>query len=290
MTFASSDVSHSWLVHKQLTHFRFFFSETELPVPNFLHQKTLKLRTISKQLWDLSSVPRPRTFELLAINCRNELEKEKLLEFTQPQGQEDLYAYANRPRRTILEVLRDFPHSTGQLTLPILFELFQCIKTRSFSIASCHQSGRLDVLVAVVEYKTMLSTKRKGLCSNWLKSLSVGNTIRGVIKKGTFKFPKDDSTPLIMVGPGTGLAPFRSLLMEKRLRWDTSAEPMCTLFFGCRGEKLDFHCKWDDAKSDGYGVRISNCIFWPYFQRRFERDGIDKYVATDYCLLQRSSG
>lgn len=212
-------------------------------MPTFLNQKTLKLKTISKQLWDLNAVPRPRTFELLAVNCKNELEKEKLLEFATPQGQEDLYAYANRPRRTILEVLRDFSHSTAQLTLPILFELFQFIKTRSFSIASCHQSGRIDVLVAVVEYKTMMSTKRKGLCSNWLKSLNVDDTIRAVIKKGTFKFPKDDDTPLIMVGPGTGLAPFRSLLMEKRLKWNESAKEMFMLFFGCRGEKLDFHCK-----------------------------------------------
>lgn len=219
-----------------------FFFSTELPVPSFLHQP-LKLRTIVKQLWDLNAVPRPRTFHLLAVNCTNELEKEKLLEFATPQGQEDLYAYANRPRRTLLEVLRDFPHSTGQLTLPVLFELFQFIKTRSFSIASCHQSKRLDVLVAVVEYKTMLSTKRKGLCSNWLKSLNVGDAIRAVIKKGTFKFPKDDGTPLIMVGPGTGLAPFRSLLMEKRLQWNETVKQMFTLFFGCRGEKMDFHCK-----------------------------------------------
>lgn len=225
----------------QLIAFMFFC--TELPVPTFLQQKTLKLKTISKQLWDLNAVPRPRTLEMLAVNCENELEKERLLEFASPQGQEDLYAYANRPRRTVLEVLRDFPHSTAQLTLPILFEMFQFVKMRSFSIASCHQSKRLDVLVAVVEYKTMLSTKRKGLCSNWMKTLKGGDVIRAVIKKGTFKFPKDDGTPLIMVGPGTGLAPFRSLLMEKRLKWNDRATEMFTLFFGCRGEKLDFHCK-----------------------------------------------
>lgn len=213
-----------------------------MPLPTFL-QPSLTLKAIAKQLWDLNAVPRQRVFELLAINSDNELEKEKLLEFASPQGQEDLYTYANRPRRTILESLRDFPHSTRRLTLPILFEMFEFIKTRSFSIASCHQSGRLDVLVAVVEYKTILSKKRLGLCSNWWKSLDVGDTVRAVVKKGTFKLPKDNRTPLIMVGPGTGLAPFRSLLMERRLQWTANAQQMLILFFGCRGEKLDFHCK-----------------------------------------------
>lgn len=217
-----------------------------MPVPEYLI-KPVKLKNILKQLWDLNAVPRPRTFELLAINCSNELEKEKLLEFASPQGQEDLYAYANRPRRTILEVLRDFPHSTSKLNLPILFEIFQFIKTRSFSIASCYESGKLEILVAVVEYKTMLATPRKGLCSNWLKSLKYGDKIRAVIKKGTFRLPTDKNTPVVMVGPGTGLAPFRSMLMEKRIEWQDNCNAnryfLQTLFFGCRGQQLDFHCK-----------------------------------------------
>lgn len=215
-----------------------------MPVPEHLCGP-ISLRTIATQYWDLNAIPRSRTFELLAINCKNELEKEKLIEFTTAEGQEDLYSYANRPRRTIVETLIDFPHSTSQLTLPVLFELFQPIKPRSFSIASCHQSGTLDLLVAVVTYKTMISRPREGLCSNWLKNLSTGCRVRGVIKKGTFKFPQNDTVPIVMVGPGTGLAPFRSKLLEKEWQWrqgDVDA-PMQTLFFGCRQKAADFHCK-----------------------------------------------
>lgn len=217
-----------------------------MPVPDFL-KKTLPLERIAKQLWDLNAVPRQRTFKLLAINCDDELEKEKLLEFDSAEGQEDLFTYANRPRRTILEVLRDFHKATSKLNLQILFEIFQFIKTRSFSIASCPEYGKLDLLVAVVEYKTMMSKPRKGLCSNWLKNLRCGDEILAVIKKGTFKIPNDvDSVmPIVMVGPGTGLAPFRSLLLQRlhRLK-DQSNMPRYTLFFGCRGEAVDFHCKY----------------------------------------------
>lgn len=217
-----------------------------MPVPQCL-QRQLSLRTIATQLWDLNIIPRPRTFELLAINCKDELETEKLIEFTTPEGQEELFTYANRPRRTILEVLNDFPHSTSQLTLPLLFEVFQSIKPRSFSIASCHESGVLDVLVAVVVYKTIMSKPRRGLCSNWMKDLAIGDKVQVVIKRGTFKLPTDDNVPVVMVGPGTGLAPFRSMLMEIELKWDDRKDDvehyLRSLFFGCRGENADFHCR-----------------------------------------------
>lgn len=233
-----------------------------MPVPEYL-QRPVSLRTIARQYWDLNAIPRPRTFEMLALNCQNELEKEKLIEFTTAEGQEDLYGYANRPRRTILETLADFRHSTSQLTLPVIFELFQPIKPRSFSIASCHQTGTLDLLVAVVTYKTMISKPRTGLCSHWLKGLAVGTKIRGCIKKGTFKFPSNTEVPIVMVGPGTGLAPFRSKALESEWLWKQNAEckPSQTLFFGCRRQTADFHCSEDLLRMQNEGILTLSTAF-----------------------------
>lgn len=73
---------------------------------------------------------------MLAHFTDSELEKEKLQEFTTPEGQEELYSYCNRPRRTILEVLTDFPHATANLSLEYLFEIFSPMRPRAFSIAS----------------------------------------------------------------------------------------------------------------------------------------------------------
>lgn len=219
-----------------------------MPVPDYLKQP-IPLKMIVKQLWDLNAIPRPRAFKLLSVNCDDELEKEKLLELSSPEGQADLFAYANRPRRTILEVLRDFHKAASKLTIQMMFELFQFIKTRSFSIASCPEYGKLDLLVAIVKYKTILAQPREGLCSNWMKLLNAGDEIQAVIKTGTFRIPNDENlaTPIVMVGPGTGLAPFRSLLLQKLCRLKhqkpNALNYPFTLFFGCRGEQLDFHCR-----------------------------------------------
>lgn len=222
----------------------FYLMFAEVPVPSHL-QRPFSLCTIATQYWNLNAIPRPRSFELLALHSTNDLEREKLIEFTTAEGQQDLFSYANRPRRTILEVLHEFPHSVRSLKLPVLFELFEPIKPRSFSIASCRESGCLDLLVAVVEYRTMLKTPRKGLCSNWLAGLQNDQQFRAVIKKGTMKLPPlVERTPIVMVGPGTGLAPFRSILQDLKFRREDGIEcgPVA-LFFGCRNCRGDFHCE-----------------------------------------------
>lgn len=48
--------------------------------------------------------------------------------------------------------------------------------------------------------------------------------------------------PIVMVGPGTGLAPFRSVIMEKNYL-QVASKDLLALFFGCRNENGDFHCK-----------------------------------------------
>lgn len=69
--------------------------------------------------------------------------------------------------------------------------------------------------MAVVKYKTRLMEPRKGVCSTWL-AYSGLKYAAVWLKKGTMKFPeKDNLKPCIMVGPGTGIAPFRSYLLDK---------------------------------------------------------------------------
>lgn len=229
-----------------------------MPVPAPL-ARPLSFRTIATKYWDLNALPTQRAFEVLAYNCDNELERDKLKEFCSFEGQEELLSYVNRPRRTILEVLQDFPHATSKLTLDLLFELFQPIKPRPFSIASSCLSNRLDLLVAVVKYYSRLKAPRLGLCSNWMKNLKIGDRVRISIKKGTLKFPKEIDTPLVMVGPGTGLAIFRGILQDSELRGGEKRS--MALFFGCRYKDKDFHCQEELQKLECEGKLKLFCAF-----------------------------
>ncbi|KAJ9585199.1 hypothetical protein L9F63_003002, partial [Diploptera punctata] len=227
--------------------------DNDIPVPVIL-QKCLTLRKCAEQYWDLSI--RGSYFKrLLAHFSTSEMEKEKLIEFTTAEGQEELYNYCNRPRRTTLEVLQDFPHATSNITLEYLFELLQPIRPRAFSIASSPQAhkGEIHILVAVVKYQTKLKVPRLGLCSNWLASLSPGIRIPISIRRGIFHFPKTQNIPVIMIGPGTGVAPFRSYIYHRVALQEASNE-LLYLFFGCRNKNGDFHCsnEWMNFRSSGH--------------------------------------
>ncbi|GAA6089541.1 NADPH-dependent diflavin oxidoreductase 1 [Tachysurus ichikawai] len=224
------------------------------PVPTRLPQPC-SIRFLVQEFLDIAAVPRRSFFELLATFSTNDLEREKLAEFSSAQGQNELHSYCNRPRRTALEVLADFPHTTAELNVNYLLDLFPEIQPRSFSIASSLQAhpNRIQILVAVVKYKTKLHKPRKGLCSSWLASLAPSHGDICVplwVKKGCLKFPQGPESPVIMVGPGTGVAPFRAAIQERIADGKTAN----VLFFGCRSESKDFYCldEWEQKIQAGH--------------------------------------
>ncbi|KAL2100070.1 hypothetical protein ACEWY4_004464 [Coilia grayii] len=238
-------------------------TDSSTALPSRLPQPC-SVRYLVERFLDIAAVPRRSFFELLATFATNELEREKLAEFSSAQGQDELYTYCNRPRRTALEVLMDFPHTTAELKVDYLLDLFPEIQPRSFSIASSllAHPNRLQILVAVVRYKTRLHKPRRGLCSSWLASLdpSLGDMYVPLwVKKGSMKFPRDPDSPVIMVGPGTGVAPFRSVLQERISQGRTAN----VLFFGCRSESKDFYCRseWEEM------VKAEQLILFTAFSR-----------------------
>ncbi|XP_040462943.1 NADPH-dependent diflavin oxidoreductase 1 isoform X4 [Falco naumanni] len=200
---------------------RFVLKPTEpgTSLPALLPQPCT-IRHLVTHYLDISCVPRRSFFELLSYFSTNELEREKLQEFSSAQGQEELYSYCNRPRRSTLEVMWDFPHTTCAIPPEYLLDLIPRIRPRAFSIASSMLAhpDRIQILMAVVQYKTRLSKPRRGLCSTWLASLNPEQGDVRVplwVKKGGMKFPADPETPVIMIGPGTGVAPFRAAIQER---------------------------------------------------------------------------
>ncbi|XP_006863723.1 PREDICTED: NADPH-dependent diflavin oxidoreductase 1 isoform X2 [Chrysochloris asiatica] len=212
------------------------------------------VRYLVSQYLDITRVPSRSFFELLAGLSPNALEREKLMELSSAQGQESLHDYCSRPRRTILEVLCDFPHTAAAVPLDYLLDLIPPIRPRAFSIASSLLAlpGRLQILVAVVQYRTRLHEPRRGLCSCWLASLDPGQGPVQVplwVRPGGLAFPETVDTPVVMVGPGTGVAPFRAAIQERVAQGKNEN----FLFFGCRQRDQDFYweAEWRELERTG---------------------------------------
>ena len=213
------------------------FDKEEFVFVRDISEKPITVSYLVSDVFDLNSVPKRSFFELMFQLSEDENEKEKLGEFN--KDQEGYYSYCCRPRRTILEVFQDFPKTRKTLSLNRLVELVPKVKERCFSLAStvtkCMPGEySVEILVAVVKYQSKIKRPRLGLCSNYLNECPSGGQVCIDFHKGSFELPKSHDIPLIMIGPGTGVAPFRSFIQSRHGRY-------CYLFFGCRHPEKDFY-------------------------------------------------
>ncbi|XP_062150564.1 NADPH-dependent diflavin oxidoreductase 1 isoform X3 [Alnus glutinosa] len=168
-------------------------------------------------------------------------EKERLQYFASAEGRDDLYQYNQKERRTVLEVLEDFP--SVQMPFEWLVQLVPPLKTRAFSISSSPSAhpNQVHLTVNVVSWTTPFKRERSGLCSMWLAQLDPEQSthVPAWFRKGTL-YPPPPSLPLILIGPGTGCAPFRGFVEERVIQSESDAVAPVIFFFGCWNENNDF--------------------------------------------------
>ncbi|XP_052489699.1 NADPH-dependent diflavin oxidoreductase 1 isoform X3 [Gossypium raimondii] len=200
-----------------------------------------------------------------------EHEKERLQYFASPEGRDDLYQYNQKERRTVVEVLEDFP--SVQMPFEWFVQLVPPLKNRAFSISSsplAHPT-QVHLTVDVVSWTTPFKRKRQGLCSTWLASLDPEQSIYIPVwfHKGLLP-PPPPSLPLIVIGPGTGCAPFRGFVEERAVQSQCSTIAPTLLFFGCRNENNDFLYRdfWlSHSENDGVLSEAKGGGFYAAFSR-----------------------
>ena len=147
-------------------------------------------------------------------------------------------------RKSVFDLLEE--HPACELPFHAYLEMLSLLAPRYYSISSSPSVDptRCSVTVAVVEGPA--SSGRgiyRGICSNYLAGRRAGETVYATVRetKAGFRLPEDPSVPIIMVGPGTGLAPFRGFLQEREARKAKGASlGPAMLFFGCRHPDQDY--------------------------------------------------
>ncbi|MDQ3119321.1 MAG: sulfite reductase subunit alpha, partial [Verrucomicrobiota bacterium] len=110
----------------------------------------------------------------------------------------------------------------------------------------------------VVRYESH-GRQRKGVCSSFMAERVEDGPMPVFPTTSKFRMPEDGNTPMIMVGPGTGIAPFRAFLQERKA---VGAGGKSWLFFGSQRESCDYFYKdeWEQLQREGYLARI-DCAF-----------------------------
>jgi sulfite reductase (NADPH) flavoprotein alpha-component len=173
-----------------------------------------------------------------------------------PERKQDLTSYMWGME--VIDLLLE--HPSAKFTPPDFVALLSKLQPRLYSIASSLKAfpDQVHLTVDVVRYESH-GKKRGGVCSTFLADRVNGGPVPVFPSKSHFHLPEDPNTAIIMVGPGTGVAPFRAYLQERRA---IGARGKAWLFFGSQRERCDYFYKdeFDQLQADGFLTKM-HCAF-----------------------------
>ncbi len=184
-----------------------------------------------------------------------------------------------RQYATTTQILDVLAEKKTKLTVEQLTGLLRRLTPRLYSIASSQQEveDEVHLTVGLVEYPQGDETRVGGASGFLTQRLEEGGEVKVFIEhNNNFKLPQDDNTPIIMVGPGTGIAPFRSFIQERENR---DAEGKNWLFFGDRTFSQDFlyQVEWQKYLKSGLLTQMDVA---------FSRDQQEKVYVQQRILEQ----
>jgi cytochrome P450 / NADPH-cytochrome P450 reductase len=255
-------------------------------------RKPVPVRQYLSQVCDLAAAPTRKQLEILAALAKDPAEAERLRDLSST-FESSIKKYDEtviQPSLTIVDALNTIAKSVD-LSFAAAIEILSATKPRFYSISSSPvvHPDRIHITVGVKEWDAA-GKSRHGLCSTFLASLKPGDRVYASIKScPSFRLPKQLSTPVICIGAGTGVAPFRGFLQERSHLHETGSINL--LVFGCRNDQDYIYKEEWQALQDAGKARVETAFSRPdtesssaskeYVQDRLKRVGSEIFKLLD---------
>lgn len=224
--------------------------------------------------------PSDEAIEVLASRAPDHNDSERL------QALAEGYPGAGPEGADLLELLDTFPSARPPVQELVL--ALGALQPRLYSIASSPKTmaGEVHLTVAAVRYRRR-GRLRQGLASIYLtERLAPGAEIPAFVRPSHgFRLPRESTAPIIMIGPGTGVAPFRAFLQERRA---IGARGRNWLFFGDQRRDFDFlyRDELEGYLSDGLLSRLDTAFSRDQDERIYVQHRMREQAATLWSWLQ----
>ncbi|MFG2191853.1 bifunctional cytochrome P450/NADPH--P450 reductase [Streptomyces sp. NPDC048639] len=199
--------------------------------------------------------------------------------------------------RTLVEIVEDHPALREALTWPVLLELLPPRRPRHYSVSSSPavDPRHADLMVSLLRAPARSGRGEfTGAGSGFLAALQPGDTVLARIQpcREAFRVAEHEATPLILVSAGTGLAPFRGAVADRRVRTERGeqlAPALC--YFGCDDPDGDFLHAEDLRAADALGAVSLRPVFSarPERGQRFVQHRIEAEGEEVWSLLERGA-
>lgn len=200
-------------------------------------------------------------------------------------GQADLARLLSKTQ--LIDFLREYP---ANWTAQAFIESLRALAPRMYSIASSQAAVGEEVHLTVdyVNY-AVGDEQRFGVASHYLAHLEEGDKVPVFIDANDrFRLPEDSSKDVIMIGPGTGVAPFRAFLQE---RIESEATGRNWLFFGSRHLRSDFlyQTEWREALRNGDLQHLSVAFSRDQEHKIYVQDRIREQAKELWAWLEKGA-
>uniref|UniRef100_H2ZG23 Nitric oxide synthase 3 n=1 Tax=Ciona savignyi TaxID=51511 RepID=H2ZG23_CIOSA len=197
---------------------------------------------------DITTPPTPQLLKLFSECNVNEEQSTALRILGQGESEYEDWKFSNNPN--LVEVLNEFPST--QVDASLLLKQLPLLQARYYSISSSPDvyPGEIHCTVSVVTYHTRGGDGplHHGVCSSYLNSITDEEEVPCFVRMApTFHLPTKEDAPCILVGPGTGIAPFRSF-WQHRISQIQKGDRTMALLFGCRNPQQD-HLYKDEVET-----------------------------------------
>ncbi|XP_050798407.1 nitric oxide synthase, endothelial isoform X2 [Gopherus flavomarginatus] len=246
---------------------------------------------------DITTPPSPQLLQLLATLAEDAAEREQLQRLSQDAQQYEEWKWFRCP--TLGQVLEQFP--SVALPASLLLTQLPLLQPRYYSVSSAPGAnpGQIHLTVAVLAYRSQdgQGPLHFGVCSTWLAQLQEGHMVPTFIRGApSFRLPQDPSAPCILVGPGTGIAPFRGFWQQRLHDMETEGLRVgeMILVFGCRCARLDHLYQQEalEAQQKGALSRVLTAFSRdPDIPKAYVQDILRTQLADDvYQVLCQRGG